>query len=159
RPTGLSGRLPRVRFLDALHPLAARVLHHADHHSWTHLPPRPHDLVTGRLHGAEHFIEVLDGHRPVAIPGAAWNTARCRRCPRVLDRNDQLDQTLPEPQAVHYLDAHVLHGDVAFMHKPEHIAVKGQHGRAIRGNDTQIDRVFRDFDSHGDFLLLVVFDM
>src|SRR6266545_5284740 len=101
----------------------------------------------------------MDGHCPIAVPGAAWDTARRGRRPRILDWDHELDQTLPEPQAVHHLDTHVLHRDVAFMHEPEHIAIEGQHGRAMRGDDTQIDRILRNLDSHGDLLLLVVFDM
>src|SRR5918996_6653615 len=97
----------------------------------------------------------MDGHRPVAIPATALDTARSGRHPWVLDRDDELDQTLAEPQAVHHLDAYVLHRDVAFMLEAEHIAIKGQHGLVIRGDDAQIDRVLRDFDSHRDFLLSV----
>jgi len=52
----LEGRLPWSQCLDALHPIAFRVLHHADRHPETHLRPRPHDLLTGRVHRAEHFI-------------------------------------------------------------------------------------------------------
>src|SRR5688572_27525389 len=97
----------------------------------------------------------MDGHRPVAVPGSALDTARGGRYPRVLDRDDELDQTLAEPQAMHHLDAHVLHRDVAFMLEAEHIAIESQHGLAIRGDDAQIDCVLRDFDSHGDLLLSV----
>src|SRR5262249_49680461 len=147
------------RCLDELHPIAVRILHHTDHHPGTHLRPRPHDLLTSRLHRAEHFIEVMDGHCPVAVPSSAWDTTRRGWRPRVLHRDHELDQTLPEPQAVHHLDADVLHRDVAFMHETEHIAIEGQHGRTIRGDDTQIDCVFRDFDSHRDLLLLLVFNM
>src|SRR4051812_33655725 len=95
----------------------------------------------------------MDGHRPVAVPGAAGDPARRGGRPRGLDWDDQLDQTLPEPQAVHHLNSYVLHRDVAFMHETEHIAIKGQHSRAIRGDDTQIDRILRNFSSHRNLLL------
>src|SRR5215510_13907107 len=95
----------------------------------------------------------MDGHRPVAVPGTAGDPARRGRCLWVMDRDNQLDQTLPEPQTVHHLDTYVLHRDVAFMHETEHIAIKGQHSRALRSDDTQIDRILRNFDSHRNPLL------
>src|SRR5262245_28297538 len=104
----LVGLPARSRRLDELHPIAVRVLHHTHHKPGTRLRPWPHDLLTGRSHRAEHVIQVMDGHRKVAVPGAALNTARRRWGPWVLDRHDQLDQTLPEPQAVHHLDTYVL---------------------------------------------------
>jgi hypothetical protein len=56
------------------------------------------------------------------------------------------------------VDAHVLHRDVAFMLEAEHIAIEGQHGLAIRGDDAQINRILRNSDAHWALLLLVVHD-
>src|SRR5262249_20650426 len=104
----LVGLPARSRRLDELHPIAVRGLHHTNHKPRTRLRPRPHDLLTGRSHPAEHVIQGMDRHRKVAGPAAALNTARPGWGPWLLDRHGQLDQTLPEPQAVHHLDTYVL---------------------------------------------------
>ena len=137
--------------MDELDPIAVGVLDHGDDDAGAHLAARPDDLVPGGANGVQYLVEVADRHGPVAVAGAAGDAVWGCGPVGIIDRHDDLDEAVAEPQAVHGLDADVLHVDVALVLEAEHVPVKRHHRIAVGGDDAQVDRVFHDVDAHECF--------